>query len=97
MSYEIHKAPLAEAIAGLVGKMPPFELDGIWCWKDVPDHITDDLQDWCSLAVESNPYIAWAPGYGVIDAAELLLKLAIENANLQPERNPFEKITSQQG
>jgi len=84
MSYPIPKAPLAEAIAAIVGKMPPFEMDGIWWLKDCPDSIADELGDWCSYNIQAHQRIGWATGYGVIEAAELLLNTAIENANLRP-------------
>lgn len=84
MNYPIPKAPLAEAIAEIVGKMPPFEMDGIWWLDDLPNKIADDLGEWCCYNIESQQYIGWATGSGVIDAAELLLKTAIDNANLRP-------------
>lgn len=86
MSYPVPKAPLAEAIAAIVGKIPPFEMDGIWAIEDDPDLLTDGLEGWCSTQVCVTEFSPWATGCGVLEAAELLLKTAIENGNLiKPE------------
>lgn len=84
MVWHTPRAPLAEAIAGIVGKVPPFHLDGIWQSKDIPDPIAAQLQDWCCNEVDKTRHLHWATGGSVIEAAELLLDRAIENANLKP-------------
>ena len=84
MGYHTPKAPLAQAIAAIVGTVPPFEMDGIWWFKDCPDLFAGELEDWCCYNISKTDNAFWATGSGVIEAAEHLLKTAIENANLCP-------------
>lgn len=59
--------PLHEAIAAIIGKPVPEGLEG------------EDLQNF--VTQNANPY--WATGDGIIEAAELLVKRAQENANIE--------------
>jgi hypothetical protein len=79
MRYPTPKAPLADAIAAIVGVVPPFEMDGIWQAKDADD----GLSGWCSSQICTSEFAPWATGCGVLEAAELLVKTAIENGNLK--------------
>jgi hypothetical protein len=54
-NYEIPKAPLATAIAGIIGKMPPFPMDDVWASGQLLDEVAILLADWCSLEVG----VAW--------------------------------------
>ena len=86
MSYEIPKAPLTDAISAIVGKPCPFHLLGVWRLQDLESPIATQLQDWCSNNIHGHPLIGYATGYGVIEAAELLLSTEIENGNLCPSK-----------
>jgi hypothetical protein len=66
-----------EAIKVVVGKyppmmVPPFSVNGMG------DEVTE-LQDWCS----DNARPTWATGLSMIEAAELIVAQAIENANIK--------------
>ena len=76
-------SPLCSALLSITGKMPPFDLYGVYCASELSDDLAGQLEDWCS--VNASPY--WATGGGVLEAAELLVDRAVENANLPPHRD----------
>jgi len=73
------RTPIVEALTQIMGRTPPGDLvEG--CYYDfnpLGDAVTK-LQDWCA----SHAPITWMTGLGAIEAAELLVKGAIENGNL---------------
>ena len=66
-----------EALKILVGKYPPM-LVPPFSAHDMGDEVTE-LQDWCS----DNARPAWATGLSMIEAAELIVDQAVENANIR--------------
>lgn len=66
-----------EAIKTVVGKYPPMLVPPFGS-KDMGDEVME-LQDWCS----ENARPAWATGLSMIEAAELIVDQAIENANIR--------------
>lgn len=66
-----------EAIKVIVGKYPPMMVPPFGA-KDMGDEVVV-LQDWCS----DNARPSWATGLSMIEAAELIVDQAIENANIR--------------
>jgi hypothetical protein len=85
MRYPTPKAPLADAIAAIVGVVPPFEMDGVWHTRENPDLLADGLEGWCSEQICIGRYAPWATGCGILEAAEHLVETAIENGNLKKD------------
>ncbi len=75
--YPTPKDPLREALAAVVGKEPPDFVRG-YNFKDLTDKQQLELQDWCSL--NARPH--WATGLSMLEAAELIVEGAVENANI---------------
>lgn len=73
-------SPLKEALVAITGKEPPFDLSGVYSSVDLDDHTAERLGDWCTN--NTNP--VWAPGDSILEAAEILVKRAVENANIAP-------------
>lgn len=77
--YDTPVAPMAEAISVIAGTPPPFWLEGVYKFNDITDeHVQEALQSWCSE--HARP--VWATGLSMIEAAELIVEMAIENANI---------------
>lgn len=84
---QIH--PLKNAIEALIGPLPLMigkdnfpiaqALENVIYSTELDDQIILRLQDYCS----SHARPAWATGESIIDAADLLVERAIENANLE--------------
>jgi hypothetical protein len=66
-----------EALKTIVGKDPPM-LVPPYGSKAMGDEVLD-LQDWCS----DNARPEWATGLSMIEAAELIVDQALENANIK--------------
>lgn len=66
-----------EALKALIGKYPPMDVPPYGS-QLMGDKVTE-LQDWCSD--NSNP--PWATGLSMIEAAELIVDQALENANIK--------------
>lgn len=90
-------SPLLDAIEQILGERPPFpSLEGAFEEGVVvedyepyqhPEHGLIDLADWCNLVVSSlDGGCFWMTGSGVIQAAELLVSTAVDNANISPEK-----------
>lgn len=75
--YPTPAAPFREALAAVVGKDPPDYVKGHGT-LGLTDQQMLELQDWCSL--NARPH--WATGLSMIEAAELIVQGAIENANI---------------
>lgn len=75
--YPTPADPLREALASIIGKDPPDFVRG-HNTSGLSDKQILDLQDWCS--VNARPH--WATGLSMIEAAELIVAGAIENANI---------------
>ena len=82
--FDTPASPFKEALVAITGKEPPFDLTGIYESRHISDDIIDDLQAWC--ADNSNPH--WATGLSMLEAADLIVDGAIENANIAtPDSN----------
>jgi hypothetical protein len=77
-TYGRPENPLADVIESITGKRPPLDTTGAYSFTDLSQSDQSWLQDWCSDNCE--PY--WGTGLGVIEAAELIVRLAVENANI---------------
>ena len=75
--------PLKLAISQIVGEMPPFHMKGAYCFADLEESTQDKIEDWCSNKISSTTYGYWMTGSSVVDAAEVLVKLAVEGGNIQ--------------
>jgi hypothetical protein len=94
-AYYETTSPLRDALIQILGVEPPFpSLEGAYTERDMgeyPDVLTDgipmDLAEWCGWAISSrsNQPGAFATGGGIVEAAELLVKRAIQNANIPPK------------
>jgi len=82
-TYEKPENPLADAIAAIVGETPPLETVGAYCFNDLSESDQEWLQHWCSE--RANPY--WATGLSMIEAAELIVEQACQNANIARKSN----------
>lgn len=72
--------PLRDALQAITGVEPPAYTLGAWSAQDLNEEDVVGLQDWCS----ENARPEWSTGLGVFEAAELMVKLAVENANIGP-------------
>jgi len=77
-TYDTPENPLADAIEAIVGERPPLETAFAWKWDDLSEADKHWLQDWCSE--RARPH--WATGLSMIEAAELIVEQACENANI---------------
>lgn len=75
--YSTPEHPFREALQFVVGKEPPAYVKGFGI-EGLTDSQLTELQDWCSL----NARPEWATGLSMIEAAELIVKGAIENGNI---------------
>jgi hypothetical protein len=66
-----------EALKVVVGKYPPMLVPPFGA-HDMGDEVME-LQDWCS----ENARPRWATGLSMIEAAELIVDQAVENANIK--------------
>ncbi len=83
--YPTPESPFREALAAVVGEEPPDYVRGFG-FHNVPEDKQDELQSWC--VQRARP--AWATGLSMIEAAELIVAGAVENANIGPD--PAEAI-----
>lgn len=90
--YPTPEHPFREALLAVVGKEPPAFVKGFGT-QGLSDPQIQELQDWCSL--NARPH--WATGLSMMEAAELIVAGAIENANIArvyvPEPTPKKKPT----
>lgn len=77
-TYETPENPLADAIEAIVGERPPIETAFAYRWNDLSEADKHWLQDWCSERARPE----WATGLSMIEAAELIVEQACENANI---------------
>jgi hypothetical protein len=77
--YGTRSHPFREALAAVVGKEPPAFVGGHGT-NGLSDQQLMELQDWCS----ENARPHWAAGLSMIEAAELIVAGAVENANIAP-------------
>ncbi|XZE52562.1 hypothetical protein SH139x_004263 [Planctomycetaceae bacterium SH139] len=84
------KDPLYEALAALTRATPPETMRGIDSTEELTDEQFSELQDWASNHVIPH----WSTGLGLIDAAEMLVKSAIENANIDGKADVSDLLSS---
>jgi len=77
-TYDTPENPLADAIEAVVGERPPLETSFAYSWNDLSEADKHWLQDWCSERARPE----WATGLSMIEAAELIVEQACENANI---------------
>lgn len=70
--------PLYEALAALTRAEPPEIVRGLISAEELTDEQFSQLHDWAA----DNVVPDWATGIGLIDAAEMLVRSAIENQNI---------------
>lgn len=73
--------PLWDALLAITGVEPPDYVRGLYSASHLEDRV-DELQSWCS----ENARPHWATGLSMLEAAELIVGGAVENANIPPER-----------
>lgn len=71
-------SPLAEALEALIGALPPMPMEGICNSNELDENEGMMLEEWCC----QNARPRWATGSGLLEAAELIVERAIENANI---------------
>jgi hypothetical protein len=94
-AYYETTSPLRDALTQILGVEPPFpSLEGAYTERDMgeyPDVLTDgipmDLAFWCGWAICERPHQpgAFTTGDAIVEAAELLVKRAVQNANIPPK------------
>lgn len=70
-----------DALTAIIGKPPPMPVPPYRA-MDMGDAVME-LQDWCCC--NANP--RWATGLSMIDAAELIVQQALDNANIKKVPN----------
>jgi len=80
--YSDVNEPLKLAIAQIVGTMPPFDFAEAYRFADLPVETQNAIEGWCSVHIASTEYGCWMTGSSIVDAAEILVKLAVEGANI---------------
>ena len=78
--YYCSENPLEEALEVITGKRPPTELElsGVRHASELDDAKSQSLSDWCTQ--NARPH--WATGDSILEAAELIVLRAQENANI---------------
>ena len=66
-----------EALHAIIGGYPPMEVP-LYSASEMGDEVLE-LQDWCA----SNARPEWATGLSMIEAAELIVQQALDNANIK--------------
>jgi len=86
------KPYLKEALEAVVGIPCPFTLPQRSFSELNGSRLVTEIQDWC--AIHSRP--GWATGLSMMEAAELIVEQAIENANIriEDERRTSDAIRS---
>lgn len=75
--YTTPEHPLREALKAVVGKEPPGYVRGHTI-QGLTDRQVMELQDWCSI----NARPEWATGLSMLEAAEMIVQGAVDNANI---------------
>jgi hypothetical protein len=78
--YPTPESPFREALRAVTGKEPPDYVRGFG-FHHVAEERQDELHSWCAM----NASPVWATGTSMIEAAELIVAGAIENANIGPD------------
>ena len=72
--------PLRDALKVVCGAEPPQFVRG-HTTKGYTDQELQELQDWCSVNCKPE----WGTGIGALEAAEHIVEVAVENANIPAE------------
>lgn len=77
-------SPLKDAIATLVGVSPADlnYLERVQSTSQLNDEQIEKLEEWINKNINHSPLLFWATSGGVLQSADLLVKAAIENANI---------------
>lgn len=79
---EAFNDPLKFAIAQIIQQVPPFDFKGARVFADLPSDTQRQIEDWCSDRTVDTRWGYWFTGSSIVDAAELLVRLAVESGNL---------------
>ena len=83
--YPTPDSPLAEVLRAMIGEDPPVDLTGVYSIDEIDsDEDWEVLQNWASC----NAKPGWATGYGILEAADLVVRSAVGNCNIAPKENP---------
>ena len=77
--------PLQFAIGQIVGQLPPFPFNNARTFADLPLDTQSGIEDWCSDVITRTQYGYWMTGSSIVDAAEILVRLAEESGNIGPK------------
>ncbi len=73
--------PLADALEALLGIRPELTTSGAYSFNDLNNEDQEWIQDFCSFHCKPH----WATGCSMLEAAELIVQQAVENANIAPK------------
>lgn len=73
--------PLREALRVTCGGEEPPQFVRGYTVKTLTDEQVMELQDWCSVNCKPE----WGTGIGALEAAEHIVEMAVENANIPPD------------
>ena len=79
LAYPQH--PIREALKAVCGDAEPPSFVQGYLLQDLTDAQNMELQDWCA----DNCVPHWATGIGAMEAAERIVKEAVDNANIPAE------------
>ena len=82
MSHYFTENPLTDALRAITGVCPPSFVNDAYNSDGLSDKELAMLQDWCSI--NARPH--WTTGESILDAAELIVERAVENANIEPRK-----------
>ncbi len=77
------KNPLYQVLQHMTGKKPPLVLENCLSFSEISDEEYLLLQDW--VCNNSKPY--WVTGEGILEAAQIIVNLALENNNIRLEKD----------
>ena len=87
--------PLAAAIETIVGRCPmkanPW-LVGVSDSIELREQDQEILSDWINIVVAESTFIPWSTGVGALDAAEAIVKAAIENGNIKQLHGEWRQV-----
>lgn len=76
--------PFMDALWHVVRRKPPAFCRGIYHSSELSEEDFERLQDWCAHVVHTR--VHWATNLSCIDAADLIVNEAVDNANIVPRK-----------
>lgn len=81
--YPTPESPLRKALQVVTGELFHDMLKGVYEFNDIADpELQEELHEWCGYHARPD----WATGLSMIEAAELIVRQAVENANIHDFR-----------